>query len=221
MEYETPADFGTPEFCTEDACFDEALMDGLDATIEAERGPMVVVLHQQGSHGPAYFRRYPDRFARFTPACGEADLQDCKHDAIVNAYDNTILYTDFFLGEVIRFLREREDRFRTAMIYVSDHGESLGEDRVYLHGLPYFMAPDSQTHVPWIVWLSDSFRDSEGIDGECLRAMRGAPLSHDNLFHSLLGLMDVSSEVYRGDLDPFATCRDRGRGAPEPPRRRS
>jgi len=128
------------------------LLDGLEDRIRADRRDTLVVLHLKGSHGPAYYRRYPPAFERFTPVCRSADLAGCETDTIVNAYDNSILYTDHIVGEVIEILRRQADRYATALLYVSDHGESLGEAGLFLHGLPnavargrYFMPQSGAT----------------------------------------------------------------------------
>lgn len=200
-------DAGVHEYCSTGECFDEVLLHGLGKHIDAADGDTVVVLHQHGSHGPDYYRRHPARFTRFTPECASNAPHDCSRAEIVNAYDNTILYTDHVLGEVIDFLRARSDDYDTAMIYVSDHGESLGEDGIYLHGFPYAIAPEQQTHVPFVVWLSDGFRQNFGIDTGCLRRHADQRYSHDNLFSSVLGLMRVETEAYRSDNDLFRPCR--------------
>jgi len=160
-----------------------------------------------GNHGPAYFRRYPDAFRRFTPDCQSAELRRCSREEVVNAFDNALLYTDHVLAEVTRLLARRSDRLDTAMLYVSDHGESLGENGFYLHGIPYAIAPDFQTRVPMIWWQSAGFGAASRIDAPCLRARAGEALSHDNLFHSMLGLFDVETQVYRRQRDLFAPCR--------------
>ena len=103
-----------------------------------------MVLHLEGSHGPTYFKRYPDTFKKFLPTCDTQDLEKCSQEQIVNTYNNTLLYTDFILNESIKLLEKYEGSFETTLFYVSDHGESLGENGVYLHGLPYFIAPDTQ-----------------------------------------------------------------------------
>jgi lipid A ethanolaminephosphotransferase len=198
-----------PEMCPGGQCFDEALLEGLDKVATDANGNLFVVLHQLGSHGPAYFKRYPSAFGRFTPACQEEELRRCSHAEIVNAYDNSILYTDHVLGRVLDFLQAQEQRFDTAMLYVSDHGESLGESGLYLHGVPYPIAPEVQTHVPMVVWLSPSFARSAGIDMGCLRNRAAQPASHDNLFHSMLGVLDVQTQAYESDMDIFAPCRRR------------
>ena len=155
----------------------------------------------------AYFKRYPALFKRFTPACESEDLRVCSAAEIVNAYDNSLLYTDFFLGKLIDFLDQAQQTHDTAMLYVSDHGESLGEGGLYLHGMPWAIAPDVQTHVPFVMWLSPAFRTSFGVDPKCLRSRASQPASHDNLFHSLLGVLDVQTSTYDARRDLFAPCR--------------
>jgi len=179
-------------------CRDEGMLDGLQDYIDrTERGDIFIVLHQMGNHGPAYFKRYPKKFEKFLPACGTNQLERCTGEEIENAYANAVLYTDYFLSRVIALLKRNEKDFHTAMLYVSDHGESLGENRIYLHGLPYFMAPDEQKHVAAVLWLGDSF----GIDRRALRAKAAMPFSHDNLFHTVLGMMEIRTSVYRKELD--------------------
>jgi lipid A ethanolaminephosphotransferase len=161
----------------------------------------------KGSHGPAYFKRYPPAFEFFTPACDNIQLDRCSRQEIVNAYDNTLRYTDHVLSQTIDLLRANAQRFDTAMLYVSDHGESLGENGLYLHGLPYALAPREQLHVPMLLWLSDGLRERLGINAACLRAQQHAPFSHDYVFHSILGLSNVQTAVYRPERDLFASCR--------------
>jgi len=199
--------FKEPALCTSEECYDEVMLNRLDDYLEKVDNNALIVLHQKGSHGPAYAKRYPPAFARFTPVCDSADLQSCSRQQIVNAYDNSILYTDHFLSQVIAFLKQRRDRYATAMVYVSDHGESLGEGNIYLHGLPYFMAPAAQTHVPFISWISPEYRRSFRLDGACLADKTVLPWSQDNLFHSLLGLLAVDTRDYNRELDIFGTCR--------------
>jgi lipid A ethanolaminephosphotransferase len=196
--------------CPAAECPDEALLAGLDERIAAlpaqrrARG-VVVVLHQMGSHGPEYWRRSPPEFKRFLPECRSANLPDCTRGEIVNAYDNSIAYTDHVLASTVRWLQSRagED---TALLYVADHGESLGENGLYLHGLPWAIAPDVQKHVPWITWLSPAFERRTGISMECLKGRAQQPLSHDHLFHSVLGLAKVGTRAYRRDRDAYAGC---------------
>jgi len=206
VESESLLDFKVEDLCNEDGCRDEILLYKLDEYVNSLDNDTVIVLHQMGSHGPAYYKRYPAEFEKFTPACDVSSVHNCKQQEIVNAYDNTILYTDYFLSKVIDYLKVRSDRFNTAMIYMSDHGESLGENGIYLHGLPNFMAPHQQTHVPFIVWLSDSIRHQNQVDIACLKDNSQHPYSHDNLVHSALGLMNVSTAVYEQSKDVFAAC---------------
>lgn len=193
--------------CADGRCLDEALLEGLDQRLLAQRGTQLVVLHQLGNHGPSYFRRYPPGFARFQPACHSDDLRKCSQQEIVNAYDNALLYTDHVLARLIRLLQARAAQLVSAVLYVSDHGESLGENNLFLHGLPYAIAPDVQKRVPMLLWLSPGFPAAAGIDAACLRQRAAQPAAHDHLFHTLLGLLDVHSSVYAADWDLTRGCR--------------
>lgn len=198
-----------PQNCDAEGCLDEVMLDGLAEEVARRPGDLVVVLHQLGNHGPSYYKRYPPRLRRFTPACETAELGRCSREEIVNAYDNAVMHTDEFLARTIRFLAARSDR-DTALIYVSDHGESLGENGLYLHGIPYAIAPDTQTRVPMVMWLSPGFAAERGIDVDCMKRESDAPASHDNLFHSVLGLMQVSTPEYDPALDLFGRCAAHG-----------
>ena len=163
----------------------------------------MIVLHQMGNHGPAYWKRYPETFEHFVPACHNAELDECSRAEINNAYDNAIRYTDYFLWNVIQLLKKNDDRFETALVYVSDHGESLGENHLYLHGIPYAFAPAEQTHVATLMWFGDGFK----IDRTAVRERADEPFSHDNVFHTLLGLMEIDTEIYDRGLDMIAGTR--------------
>ncbi|WP_425288620.1 phosphoethanolamine transferase [Sinorhizobium glycinis] len=194
------------QLCNNGECLDEIFLDELDKKLGATTKDSVIVLHQLGSHGPSYYLRYPEAFRRFTPDCRTPELTSCTTDEIVNAYDNTILYTDHILASVARLLEKHQDSIAGAMIYMSDHGESLGENGIYLHGAPYAIAPKEQTQVPFIAWFSKPYQSSMGVDTACLSKGAGIPKSHDNLFHTVLGMMDVQTGVYNRSLDAFATC---------------
>jgi lipid A ethanolaminephosphotransferase len=196
-----------PVLCANNECRDEILLQGLQSFIDNLDKDTVLVLHQMGSHGPEYFKRYPKAFEKFTPVCESNALNNCSRESIVNGYDNTLLYTDHVLASLIDILRSNQSKVDTAMIYLSDHGESLGEYNLYLHGTPYMLAPDQQKHVPMIAWFSDSYQQSFAVDTHCLEKERNAPLSQDNLFHSMLGLLQVHTSVYNPALDMFAGCR--------------
>lgn len=194
-----------PRFCGKAGCFDELLVDNLRSELGAKADDRLLVLHTKGSHGPAYYQRYPQAFARFQPDCTTNELQLCTRDQIINAYDNTILYTDHVVASAIRAL-QADANVDSALLYIADHGESTGEGGLYLHGAPYLIAPNSQTHIPMLLWMSDGFRARRGLDAACIAAKRDVELSQDNLFDTLLGLLGVRTDAYRSGLDAFAGC---------------
>jgi lipid A ethanolaminephosphotransferase len=187
---------------------DEALLRDLPDRIKDLDRDGLFVLHMMGSHGPAYYKRYPLQFEQFKPACRESQFSRCSTDQIVNSYDNTIVYTDHVLAELITLLQV-EDRqgMPTALIYLSDHGESLGESNLYLHGMPYAIAPEVQKHIPMFLWLSPRYQQAFAVDTSCVAGKGQQPVSQDNLFHSVLGLLDIETQVYDAKLDIFAGCR--------------
>jgi len=211
IEYQKIDPKSAPDLCTGDECHDGVLVRRLQAELANVQKSTVIVLHMMGNHGPAYFRRYPAEFRRFTPDCASAELRTCSREQVVNAYDNAVLYTDHVLAGLVNTLASARG-VDTALMYVSDHGESLGENGLYLHGLPYSIAPDTQTHVPMIAWLSPSFAADHAVNTRCVREKSGDELSHDNLFHSVLGLLDVQTSVYKPARDIFEGCRG-GTGA--------
>jgi lipid A ethanolaminephosphotransferase len=198
--------------CDGDECLDEAMLGQLDARLAAlpaerrQRG-VVLLMHQMGSHGPAYYKRSSTEAKRFAPECRDNALAQCSHDELINAFDNSIAYTDRFLGKTIDWLNAKTGQYAPSMLYLSDHGESLGEFGLFLHGVPYAFAPEVQKHVPWVMWLGDGMRQREGLSATCLQHQLDAPLTHDNLFHTVLGLMDVQSPSYKLGLDALAACR--------------
>ncbi len=182
-------------------CRDEGMLANLQSYINSHpTGDIFIVLHQMGNHGPAYFKRYPKAFEKFTPICETNQLEQCTKKEIINTYDNALLYTDYFLSQTIKLLKTNDNQFETALLYVSDHGESLGENNLYLHGLPYMIAPDEQIHVPMIMWFGNHFEKNE-INIEQLKQKSHKKLSHDNIFHTLLGLMGIESKVYDKNMD--------------------
>jgi lipid A ethanolaminephosphotransferase len=204
---ETVSAVDAPGLCRGDDCLDEGLLAGIDARLAGARGTQLWVLHQLGNHGPAYARRYPPAYARFQPACASDDLGRCSREEIVNAYDNALLYTDHLLATLIGKLQAHAGEMDVAMLYVSDHGESLGEAGLYLHGMPYPIAPVQQTHVPMVLWMGERLAADTGVGRDCLTARAQQPASHDNLFHTLLGLLDVRSSLYDAAWDLGAACR--------------
>ena len=201
IRYENMSDVKDDALCSTGECYDEILLKDLDKLLAQNSGDMLIVLHQKGSHGPAYYKRTPKDFKRFLPECENDNVQDCDRQSIINAYDNTIVYTDYVLSKLINQLKNQ--KYATAMLYVSDHGESLGENNVYLHGLPYAIAPKQQTQVPMVFWASNSFLQENTLDMGRLGQHRSDHFSHDNLFHSLLGLFHVTTGLYRPELDLF------------------
>ncbi len=188
--------------CTPE-CRDEGMLVGLQEYIDSKlNGDVLIVLHQMGNHGPAYYKRYPDKFEKYKPTCKTNQLEACSVEEINNAYDNAILYTDYFLSEVIELLKKNAS-FKTTMFYISDHGESLGENGLYLHGMPYFMAPDAQIHVPAIFW----FGDNNPVAKAELEKQRDKEYSHDNIFHTVLGLLEIETTIYQKNKDILAVSK--------------
>lgn len=193
--------------CNSDGCLDESLLINLHDMITNMPDDAVLVLHTMGSHGPAYYQRYPEAFRRFTPTCDTNQIQQCTREQLRNTYDNTVLYTDHILAEIIKLL-QNESGLASAMWYFSDHGESLGENGIYLHATPYAIAPEEQTRVPMLFWANHDFADISNLDMNCLRRhAHQQEFSHDNIFHSVLGLMNVKTSEYQTQLDLFASCR--------------
>ncbi|MBB6562929.1 lipid A ethanolaminephosphotransferase [Acidovorax soli] len=211
------ANLKDPALCAHQGeCLDRIMLKDLDARIAAlpaeqrQRGT-VVVMHQLGSHGPAYYKRSAPDAKKFLPECTSTALQECSRQQVVNAYDNSIVEIDRFLDGVIQWLGTQNATAQTAMLYVADHGESLGENNIYLHGLPYSIAPDVQKHVPWITWLSPAMQARVGASTGCLQKdLRERRITHDHYFHSVLGLMDVQTGAYQPEQDMFTPCRDAG-----------
>ena len=195
------------EWCEGNECLDGVLNDTVaDFLAKAPVKDRVIVLHQAGSHGPAYYKRYPNDFKRFTPTCDTSAIQGCRREALINTYDNSIAYTDHVLAGLIDQLQAQDGRYQSLMWYVSDHGESTGERGLYLHGAPYLFAPSQQTHVPMLAWLSPRTQASQPALLNCLAGKKSQDVSHDNVFHTLLGLAGVATRVKDDALDLSANC---------------
>jgi len=191
--------------CTHDCSrlnYDEVLLYGLDALLRGgtDDTKTLIVLHQGGSHGPQYAKKYPIEFERFKPTCQSMLLQNCSHAQLLNAYDNTIVYTDDLLHRVIQLFKTLKDR-PSVMLYMSDHGESLGEGGIYLHGIAQAVAPQVQVSVPLLVWTSDAFRRRGGSTKSPTNLALN--LSHDIVFHSVMGAMGLNSSIYVPGNDIF------------------
>ena len=194
-----------PTLCNADGCVDEMLLTELDQRLPQVKSDSVLVLHMLGSHGPAYFERYPREFAKFQPICTEVELQNCDPTALRNSYDNSVLYSDYVLSQIIRRVGAQE-QLSSTVVFISDHGESTGESGFYLHGAPYAIAPKEQTEVPMWLWFSPHFQATRQIDEACTAAAMQTPTSHDAVFPMLLKLMAISTKAYQPALDPLSSC---------------
>lgn len=203
------ASLASPEslYCNDDDCYDEILLENLQTTLNKVKRDSLIILHLQGSHGPAYSKRYPESFSVFTPACHELQISTCEQQHIINAYDNTLIYTDYVLSKLINALKNKSEHLDTAMLYISDHGESLGEYGLYLHGLPYTIAPDEQKQVPMMLWLSPAYQQAFGLDYQCIKKLRENDYSHDYLFHSMLSILNIKTAAYLPEYDIFRSCK--------------
>lgn len=173
--------------------YDEVLLAGLKEQILASgKNKILVVLHTSTSHGPTYYKKYPEEFKIFIPECKSVELAECSKQELINAYDNTIVYTDYILATLIGKLQELE-QYKTSMIFVSDHGESLGENNLYMHGIPASIAPDDQLDIPFIVWASEGTKQLKD----------NPTLSQHNVFHSVLDFLAVESPIYDENMSIF------------------
>ena len=181
-------------------CRDIGMLDGFDKLVKSGSSPKetpkdtLILLHQMGNHGPAYYQRYPKKFETYKPVCMTNELSKCDAQSVINGYDNAILYTDYFLNNVIDTLKTYEQDYDVVMVYMSDHGESLGENNIYLHGLPYKFAPDTQKHVPAVIWSPDS----NNIDADSISSMSNQPVSHDFITPTLLSFFGITTDEVKG-----------------------
>ena len=197
VDYQNFKDPKINTICDDGECRDEGMLVGLDKFIEKHKNEdILIVLHQMGNHGPAYYKRYPKEFEKFKPVCKTNQLEECTQEEVGNAYDNAILYTDYFLSKTINFLKPYSKYYHTGLIYMSDHGESLGENGLYLHGMPYLIAPDEQRHIGALMWFGDS-----EVNTTKLRTYSDERFSQDDLFHTLLGFFEIETDVYKKDKD--------------------
>ena len=192
--------------CTGDNCYDHLLISGLKKVItDSANEKQLIVLHMLGSHGPKYYKRYPKEFAQFLPDCNQEDLALCNQEQIINSYDNTILYTDHVLSDTIDYLQGLKNT-NVQLTYISDHGESLGEKGLYLHAMPYRLAPEEQTHVPFLFWANSMFLTEFRLDLNCLKQKQDDRISHDFIFHSYLHLLGIDHNLYNKDRNVFQNC---------------
>lgn len=185
--------------CHGEGCkFDEVLLTEINNEIESsDKQKVLIVLHTKGSHGPSYYSRYPPEFEKFTPVCRYEELSKCTQQELINAYDNTILYTDYFLHKAIQELKK--SNIPVMLIYASDHGESLGEQGLYLHGTPFMFAPKYQKEIPFIVWRSEELIKLQGVNNKDVN--HTGIFSHANIFHTIIGVLGIKTDVYNIELD--------------------
>ncbi|OCG27605.1 hypothetical protein A9G11_12745 [Gilliamella sp. wkB108] len=194
--------------CQNDVCYDEVLIDELTDKLNHIDNDSLIILHPLGSHGPNYYQRYPDKFKTFTPTCDTNQINNCDLASLINTYDNTIVYTDFIINQTIELLQKKHDKFNSMVIYLSDHGESLGENGLYLHSFPYSIAPEQQTHIPFIMWISNSYKKLNHTNIQCIKEQsKQGSFSHDNLFHTLLSIFDIQTKEYTSSLDILNDCK--------------
>ena len=197
------------KWCATGDCYDEILVDALKDYIGKipadDKTPRLIVLHQMGSHGPAYYKRATAAYQHFKPTCETNAIQGCSSQALINTYDNSIVYTDHVLSQVIDTLKTTSN-YQTGFWYLSDHGESTGESGMYLHGAPYSIAPSQQTHVPMLMWFSDRWKQQSAAQLQCITGQKDQPLSQDNLFPSLLSLLDIKTRVIQPKFDLLQQC---------------
>lgn len=207
-QYQIPIEI-QKKWCADGECKDGILNDALAAYIaqipKDDRQPRLIVLHQMGSHGPAYYKRAPKEYQHFKPSCDTNAIQGCSKDQLLNTYDNTIVYTDHVLNQVIELLK-KQNNYRTGFWYVSDHGESTSESGMYLHGAPYAMAPSQQTRIPMMMWFSPTWKKAAPSQVNCLMGERDQEFSHDNLFPSLLALLDVKTKTIDENYNMLRQC---------------
>lgn len=191
-----------PLYCRAGSCMDGVFTRSVDEAIDALKNQRhaVLFLHMMGSHGPAYYKRSTESEKVFGKECTDPSFKSCSKESIRAAYDSSIRYTDRVVSELIRKLKNR-DNINTALIYVSDHGESLGENGLYLHGAPYYIAPDEQKVVPMVMWFSESFKKNYAINTQVIEENSRRSVTHDHLYHTILGLLNVRSSTYDSQWD--------------------
>lgn len=203
----TPNDY--PKYCSEGSCTDEVMLEEFDKNMNQEQKKnRLMAFHIIGSHGPTYWKRYPKNQELFTPACNQSDIENCSDKEIINVYDNTIAHTDYIISKLIEKLEKYRDQYNVALMYISDHGESLGENGLYLHGTPYSLAPNEQTQVPWFLWMDSAFENTYKINRQCLKSKAdGEHVSQDNFFHSLIDFASVGTSSINKDMSIISSCR--------------
>ena len=205
---EKAKEFANEKPAAQELYYDDVLLKGLDDYLGNTPQNTVIVLHTNGSHGPEYYRRYRENLPnKFTPECLTNAIETCSQEALVNTYDNTVLNLDLFLENTLTWLQRQQPNYQVSLLYLSDHGESLGEKGMYLHSAPYAIAPQEQTHIPLIFWADSSSYADNQLDAQCLaQQAREQSYSHDNLFHSALSWLRIKTDAYDPQMDWFSHC---------------
>ncbi|ANF82062.1 lipid A phosphoethanolamine transferase [Acinetobacter sp. NCu2D-2] len=208
-EYKIPEALRKKWCDADNECFDEILVDTLQYYLKnidpEDRSSRLIVLHQMGSHGPAYYKRSTEKFQPFQPMCKSKAIQGCSQQELINVYDNSIVYTDHVLSQTIHTLQQLSN-YQTAFWYWSDHGESTGEHGLYLHGAPYRIAPSQQTHIPMLMWFSPAWQQTHQAQQTCLAQSKHKEISHDYLFSTALSLLDIRTEAHHAEYDLLHSC---------------
>lgn len=188
-------------------CLDDILIPEIGKNLSPTPQNTIIVMHQIGSHGPKYYKRYPEEMAQYMPVCNTEKLNECTHEQLINTYDNTIYYTSYILAEIIKEAQKYKDDYNVVVIYVSDHGESLGENNIYLHSAPYRIAPKEQKQIPFLIWAENETLSALNLDKQCLINNASNAVSHDNIFHSLLDIGGIKTSEYNSQLDILNSCK--------------
>lgn len=197
------------KICKKKHCDDEILLQNIEEVLLENNDDMFLVLHQRGSHGPDYYNMYPAEFEKYTPVCKENVLSKCSTQELNNAYDNATEYTSYVLSKTMEHLQKMAEKYNIMMIFASDHGESLGENGIYLHSSVYKNAPDEQKHIPFLIWIPKETQKDLAIDINCMKNMSEQYVSHDNIFHTILGFAGAKTELYNQEYDILRNCTDK------------
>lgn len=185
---------GDKSVYTFDKWLDEDILPHLENELQDDNPTQLHILHSIGSHW-WYNSHYTDEFERYTPVIKSRVVSSNTQEEMINSYDNTILYTDYFIKETIDLIRDK----KSILIFLSDHGESLGEDGYYLHG-----ADRPELHYPAaFVWYSDKYAQSFPDMIENLKDNSDKKYRSDYLFHSIIDAADITTEYIEPQLSIF------------------
>lgn len=179
---------------TFDKWVDEDILPHVESELAGGNPMQLHILHSIGSHW-WYNSHYTDGFERYTPVVGSRVISSNSKEEMINSYDNTILYTDYFIKRTIDLIRDRN----AVLIYLSDHGECLGEDGYFTHG-----TDRPQLHYPAaFVWYSDKYASSFPTVIENLKKNCGKRHRTDYLFHSIIDAAAITTEYMNPQMSIF------------------